>query len=61
MLQIRIFNKLTHWLKAEKFKKIVPKKTPMPGIDAVRRCLSDFDLQGLKNVHTEIIETTIRW
>ena len=29
-------------------------------IDAVRRCLSDFDLNGLKNIHDSIIRTTIK-
>lgn len=60
MLQIRSFNKLNHWLKKEKFKKVVPKKTTMPGIDAIRRCLSDFDLLALKDIHTETIKTTIK-
>jgi len=60
MLQIRSFNRLEHWLKKGKFKKVVPEKTKMPRIDAVRRCLSDFDLEGLKNIHSEIIKTTIK-
>jgi len=60
MLQIRSFNRLEHWLKKDKFKKVVPKKTKMPRIDAVRRCLSDFDLEGLKNIHSEIIKTTTK-
>lgn len=60
MLQIRSFNRLNHWLKKDKFKKVLPKKTSMPCIDAVRRCLSDFDLDGLKNIHTDIIKTTIK-
>lgn len=59
MLQIRSFNRLEHWLKKSKFKKVVPKNTNMPRIDAVRRCLSDFDLEGLKDVHSHIIKTTI--
>ena len=60
MLQIRSFNRLEHWLEKGKFKKIVPKNTKMPRIDAVRRCLSDFDLEGLKNIHKDIIKATIR-
>ncbi|WP_027309431.1 transposase [Caloramator sp. ALD01] len=60
MLQIRSFNKLDHWLKKGKFKKILPKNTKIPRIDAVRRCLSDFDLEGLKNIHRDIIKTAIK-
>lgn len=60
MLQVRSFNRLDHWLEKGKFKKVLPKKTKMPRIDAVRRCLSDFDLEGLKNTHTDIIKTTIK-
>lgn len=60
MLQIRSFNRLNHWLERNKFKKVVPKKTKMPCIDAVRRSLSDFDLDGLKNMHNDIVKTTIK-
>ncbi|NOH15461.1 hypothetical protein, partial [Clostridium cochlearium] len=42
MLQIRSFNRLEHWLKKGKFKKVLPKKTKMLRIDAVRRSLSEF-------------------
>lgn len=58
MLQIRSFNRLNHWLKSGKLKKVLPKKTKMPRIDAVRRCISDFDSEGLKDIHSEIIKTT---
>jgi len=60
MLQIRSFNRLENSLKKGKFKKVLPKKTKIPRIDAVRRCLSDFDLDGLRNIHTEIVKTTIK-
>ncbi|MCY6354815.1 transposase [Clostridium sp. ZS2-4] len=60
MLQIRSFNRLNHWLKKNKFKKVLPMNTKTPGIDAVRRCLSDFDLNGLKDIHKDIIKTTIK-
>ncbi len=60
MLQIRSFNRLNHCLKKNKFKKLLPKKTKMPRIDAARRCLSNFDLDGLKNIHNDIIKTTIK-
>lgn len=59
MLQIRSFNRLEHWLKKGKFNKVLPKRTKMPRIDAVRRSLSDFDLDGLKNLHNSIIKTSI--
>lgn len=59
MLQIRSFNRLEHWLEKDKLKKVVPKNTKMPHIDTVRRCLSDFDLEGLKAIHSDIIKTTI--
>jgi len=60
MLQIRSFNRLNHWLKAGKFKKVLPKRTKMPRIDAVRRCLNDFDLDGIKNIHNDMIKTIIK-
>lgn len=60
MLQIRSFNRLEHWLKRNKFKKVLPKKTKTPHIDTIRRCLSSFDLYGLKNIHNNIIKTTIK-
>lgn len=60
MLQIRSFNRLEHWLEKGKLKKVLPKRTQMPRIDAVRRCLNDFDLQGLRDIHSSIIKTTIK-
>lgn len=60
MLQIRSFNRLEHWLKKDKFKKVVPKKTRLPQIDAIRRCLSQFDLDGLKTIHNDIVKTVIK-
>lgn len=54
MLQIRSFNRLENWLK-----KVVHKKTKLPRIDAVRRSLSDFDLDGLKGIHNDTAKTTI--
>jgi hypothetical protein len=59
MLQIRSFNRLERMLKRNRFKKLLPKKTEMPYIDAVRRSLSDFDLDGLKDFHSHIVKTTI--
>jgi hypothetical protein len=38
----------------------LPKKTKMPRIDAVRRCISDFNLKDLKDIHTGIVEITIK-
>lgn len=60
MLQVRSFNRLNHWIKKGKLKKVVPKRTKMPKIDAIRRNLSDFDLDGLKDIHNNIIKTTIK-
>ena len=60
MLQIRSFNRLKHWLKKGKFKKVLPKKTKMPQIDTVRRCLSDFDLNGLRDINSHIVKTAIK-
>ncbi|ABW19776.1 hypothetical protein Clos_2242 [Alkaliphilus oremlandii OhILAs] len=60
MLQIRSFNRLNHWIEKGKFKKVVPKKTKMPCIDSVRRFLADFDLHGLKNMHSHIVKTSIK-
>ena len=60
MLQIRSFNRLKHWIEKDKFKKVLPKKNKMPGIDAVRRCLNDFDIDGLKNINKHIVKTTMK-
>ncbi|MFU0783295.1 MAG: transposase family protein [Thermoanaerobacterium thermosaccharolyticum] len=60
MLQMKSFNRLEHWLKKGKFKKLLPRKTKIPRIDTVRQCLNDFDLEGLKYIHTEIMKTSIK-
>lgn len=60
MIQTRSFNRLKHSLDRNKFNKLLPKKTEMPCIDAVRRCLSNFDLDGLKNLHNHIVKTTMQ-
>jgi hypothetical protein len=59
MLQIRSFNRLERLLKRNRFKKLLPKKTEMPYIDAVRRSLSDFDLDGMKDFHSHIVKNAI--
>ena len=60
MLQIRSINRLKRLLKKNKFKNLLPnKKTKTPLVDAVRRSLSDFDLNGLKDFHSHIVKTTI--
>ena len=61
MLQIRSFNRLEHWLERGKLNKLLPKKTRMPRIDAVRRFLSNFDLDGLKEIHKHTIKTSISY
>ena len=55
-----ICNRLNHWIEKGKIKKLLPKKTKILHIDAVRRYLSDFDLEGFKDIHTDIIKTTIK-
>ena len=60
MIQIRSFNRLERYLKKGKFKKLLPKKAKTPHIDAVRQSLSDFDLDGLNDMHKHIIKTTIK-
>lgn len=60
MLQIRSLNRLQHWIIKGKFKKVLPKGTKIPRIDAVRRCLSNFDLEGIKDIHADIVKTTIK-
>ena len=60
MLQYRSFNRITYSLDRKKFEKIFPSKTRMPKIDAIRNQLSNFDLEGLKEIHKDIIDTTIK-
>ncbi|MDF2505716.1 hypothetical protein [Clostridium sp.] len=59
MLKIRSFNKLKHWIKRNKFKKVLPKKTLIPDIDPIHRSLSDFDLDGLKVMNNHVIKKTL--
>lgn len=60
MLQMRSFNRLKHWIKKGKFKRILPKGTKVPGIDTVRRVLSQFDLSKLGDMHDHIIKTVVK-
>ena len=49
--RLRSFNRLEHWLEKGRFKKLFPKKTRLPHIDAVRRSLSNFNIDSLDNMH----------
>jgi len=58
--RLRSFNRLEHWLEKGRFKKLFPKKTRLPHIDAVRRSLSNFNIDSLDNMHDHIIKTIFR-
>lgn len=59
MLQIPSFNRLEYWIKKGKFKKLLPRKTKMPSIDAVRYCLDRIEIDSLNNMHRSIIKTAV--
>jgi hypothetical protein len=58
--RLKSFNRLKHWLKKGRFKNLFPKKTRLPHIDAVRRSLSSFDINGLNILHDHIINTIFK-
>ncbi|AEM78601.1 transposase [Thermoanaerobacter wiegelii] len=58
--RLKSFNRLEHWLKKRRFKNLFPKKTRLPHIDAVRRSLSSFDINGLNILHDHIISTIFK-
>ena len=60
MLQIRSFNRLEHWVKKNRFKKLLPKGTRIPHIDAIRRTLSQVDLSNVRDMHDHIIKTVVK-
>lgn len=58
--RLRSFNRLEHWLEKGRFKKLFPKKTRLPHIDAVRRSLSNFNIDSLDNMHDHIVKTIFK-
>lgn len=60
MLQIRSFNRLEHWISRGKFKKLFPKGTKIPHIDAIRRSLTEFHIDSLNEMHNHIISKSIK-
>lgn len=58
--RLQSFNRVKHWLRRGKFKKLLPKKTRLPHIDAVRRSLSNFNIDSLDNMHDHIVKTIFK-
>jgi hypothetical protein len=56
MLKIRSFNQLDDWLENGDFKNLVPKKTRLPRIDAIRDSLKVFEIKTVEEMHEKIIE-----
>ncbi|NLZ33865.1 MAG: transposase [Clostridiales bacterium] len=60
MIQVPSFNRLEKWIKNNKFKKLLPRKSKMPSIDTVTYALDKVDLDSLNNFNTHIVKTTIK-
>jgi hypothetical protein len=60
VLQVPSFNRLDHWIEKKKFNKLLPKKTRLPKIDAIRDSLDKVCLDGILDMHKDIIKTTIK-
>jgi predicted transposase YbfD/YdcC len=60
MVSIRSFNKLDDYLENKDFKKLVPKKMKLPRIGAIRESLKGFEIDGLVNIHDEILKKSKR-
>ena len=60
MMQVRSFNRIRYNLERNKYSKIFSKGTRMPKIDAIRDQLEKYDIVGLKEIHKDIVDTTIK-
>jgi len=60
MMQVRSFNRIRYNLDRNKYSKIFPKGTRMPKIDAIRDQLEKYDIEGLKEIQKDIVDTTIK-
>lgn len=59
MLQVPSFNRLEKWIKKNKFKKLLPRKSRMPSIDTVTDSLGKVDLDSLEGFNKDIVKTAI--
>jgi predicted transposase YbfD/YdcC len=56
MISVRSFNKLDDYLENKNFRKLIPKKTKLPRIGAIRDSLKTFEVDGLIRIHDEILK-----
>lgn len=59
ILQVPSFNRLDHWIEMKKFNKLLPKKTRIPRIDAIRNSLDTVYLDSVAAIEKNIVKTTI--
>lgn len=57
LFRMESFNQLNGWIRMGRFRKLFPKGTRLPFVDAIRDSLSQFELRLLHEVHEDIIQT----
>lgn len=60
LFRMESFNQLNGWMHLGRFRKLLPKGTRMPYIDAIRESLGKYELSVLNEAHQEIIQTARR-
>ena len=60
LFRMESFNQLNGWMHLGRFRKLLPRDTRMPYIDAIRESLSKCELSCLNQAHQEIIQTERR-
>jgi Transposase DDE domain len=60
LFRMESFNQLNGWIRVGRFRKLLPKGTRVPFIDAIRESLSTYELSVLYEAHREIIQTARR-
>ena len=56
LFRMQSFNKLNHWIRMERFKKLLPRNIRLPYVDTIRRSLAGWDMSEQKRSHQAVIE-----
>jgi hypothetical protein len=59
VFQVPSFNRLEHWIEKKKFNKLLPKKSRMPSIDAIRNSLDKIYMDSVTAIEKDIVKTAI--
>ena len=59
LLRIKSFNELNFMIKSHEFSKLVPRRTKLAQVDAIRDTLKVINIDGLKQVNYHIVKTAI--